>query len=324
MQEMQFIECVAERDIDLLFLEELHVSASFRSWLIGQAFELDVCYGQFLGAWHSVNHPTLGESDLVVLFADSAANLIALLIENKIDAIAQPEQGTRYRLRGRVGVDDGSWKSFRTLMTAPQAYLTGTTDAAEYDARLSYEQIRDWFRQSDAADHRSAFRARMLEEAIDQNRRGYRSTPHAAVTKFWSDYWQLACAEFPELRMNKPGMITAGSDWPDFRNKELGRGRIIVHKLARGAVDLQIASAGDAVEEITSRYRTLLTDGLDVVRAGQSASFRLQVPVVDRFAEFSSQVEAVRAGLSAASRLLKLSAHIEVAEPSTDPVRSSM
>ena len=55
MQELQFIECVAERDIDLLLLEEYHVSASFRSWLIGQAFEPDFCCGQFLGARHSVN-----------------------------------------------------------------------------------------------------------------------------------------------------------------------------------------------------------------------------------------------------------------------------
>jgi len=37
VQELQFIECVAERDIDLLLLEEYHVSASFRSWLIDKS-----------------------------------------------------------------------------------------------------------------------------------------------------------------------------------------------------------------------------------------------------------------------------------------------
>jgi len=77
VQEMQFIECVAERDIDLLLLEEYHVSAGFRSWLIGQAFEPDFYCGQFIEARHSVNHITLGESDLVVLFADGAGNRIA-------------------------------------------------------------------------------------------------------------------------------------------------------------------------------------------------------------------------------------------------------
>jgi len=97
VQELQFIECVAERDIDLLLPEEFHVSASFRSWLIGQAFELDFCCGQFFGARHSVNHITLGESDLVVLFADGAGNRIALLIENKIDALASvPLGGARF------------------------------------------------------------------------------------------------------------------------------------------------------------------------------------------------------------------------------------
>src|SRR6478672_5986605 len=60
MQDVQFIECVAERDIDLLLLEELHVSAAFRVWLVGQAFGQDVCCTRFLAAWHSVSHPTLG------------------------------------------------------------------------------------------------------------------------------------------------------------------------------------------------------------------------------------------------------------------------
>ena len=80
--------------------------------------------------WAIPQGMALRESDLVVLFADGAGNRIALLIENKIDAMAQPEQGGRYRLRGRVGIDgieDGSWKIFPTFTTATQAYLTGTT-----------------------------------------------------------------------------------------------------------------------------------------------------------------------------------------------------
>lgn len=71
MQQVQFIECIAERDIDLLLLEELHVSAAFRTWLVGQTFGPVVHCNTFLGAWHSVCHPTLGESDLVVRFEDS-------------------------------------------------------------------------------------------------------------------------------------------------------------------------------------------------------------------------------------------------------------
>jgi hypothetical protein len=310
VEEAQFIECVAERDIDLLLLEELHVSAAFRSWLLGQTFAQDVCCTRFLGAWHSVSHPTLGESDLLLLFEDSQDTKTALLIENKIDALPQVEQAARYRLRGEVGRKDGSWAKFCTCITAPQAYLAGTSDAGAYEARVSYESLRDWFRQSGASDERSAYKARIVQEAIEQNRRGYRPTPHAAVTQFWLDYWQLASAEFPQLRMKRPAQIPAGSDWPEFRPPAVGSGRRIVHKLAIGAVDLEIASAGDMTEEIAARNREVLDGRLEVVRTGKSASIRAIVPNVDRFGELSLQVEAVRAGLSAACRLLDLSVRV--------------
>lgn len=310
MQDVRFIECVAERDVDLLFLEELHVSASFRSWLLAEVFGPDVGCGNFLGAWHSVSHVTLGESDLVILFEDGQAHRTALLIENKIDAPPQPEQAARYRLRGHAGINDGKWRTFRTCIMAPQRYLAGTANTPEYDARLSYESIRGWFRQADPVDHRSAYKARMLDEAIEQNRRGYSPTPHAGVTQFWLDYWHLVTAEFPQLQMKEPGQIPAGSDWPEFRNSELGPRRIIVHKLASGVVDLQIASAGDSVEEIAVRNQEVLQGAFEVVRAGKSAAVRATVPKVDRFGDLPSQLEAVRAGLSAASRLLSVSARV--------------
>jgi hypothetical protein len=310
------MECVAERDIDLLLLEELHVSAAFRSWLVSQVVGPDSRHTQFLGAWHSVSRVTLGESDLVVLFADGSGSKFALLIENKINAQPQPEQAARYRERGLAGIGDGSWTGFRTCMTAPQAYLKATADAAGYDVGITYESVRDWFRQADPADQRSAYRAWLLEEAIKQNRRGYQSTPHAGVTKFWFDYWQIANTDYPELRMNKPGLISAGSDWPEFRNAELGPQRRIIHKLTAGAVDLEITAAGGALEELRTRNQPVLAEGVDLVLTGKSASFRVRVKKVDRFADVSVQIEAVREGLSAASRLLQLSPQIVVAESS--------
>jgi hypothetical protein len=311
MQDEQFIECVAERDIDLLLLEELHVSVAFRSWLLGQTFGQDVCCARFLGAWHSVSHPTLGESDLLLLFADTRGNSTALLIENKIDAPPQLEQAARYRLRGQAGLNHGSWTKFRTCIIAPQAYLGGIGDVGAYEVRLSYELIRDWFQQAGAKDERSTYKARIVQEAIEQNRRGYRPTPHAAVTQFWSDYWHLACAEFPQLQLKQPDQTPAESDWPQFRNSELGPGRRIVHKLADGVVDLEIGSAGAIVEQIAARNAEVVKGELEVVRTGKSASVRLRVPKVDRFGDLSSQLSAVRAGLSAASRLLALSSRIE-------------
>jgi hypothetical protein len=312
VEHLPFIECVAERDIDLLLLEELHVSAAFRSWVVGQTFGPDVCCARFLGAWHSVTHPSLGESDLLLLFEDGGGTRTALLIENKITAPPQPDQAQRYRSRGEVGSRDGSWAKFRTCIVAPNAYLAGTSEADQYEVRLSYESLQEWFLQGAASDGRSAYKARLVREAIEQNRRGYRGTPHEAVTQFWSDYWQLACAEFPQLRMNRPGPIAEGSDWPEFRSPELGSGRRLVHKLAAGAVDLEIASAGERSQEIAALNGEILEAGMEVVRTGKSTSVRVLVPKVDRLGDLSGQAEAVRAGLAAACRLLELSARVGV------------
>lgn len=307
----QFIEAVAERDIDLLLIEEMSVSVPFRSWLLDQMFEQNVHCGQFSGAWHSLVHPVLGESDIVGLFEDAHGTKTALLIENKIDAVAQPKQAERYRLRGLAGIQDNLWHGFRTCIVAPQAYLDTVADAERYDVRLSYESIRDWFQNFDRNDDRSAYRSQMVQEAIEQNRRGYSPNPHSGVTQFWMDYWELANAEFSALHMRKPSKIPANSDWPTFRPTKLGKGRRILHKLAMGVVDLEIDGAGDAVERILAENRNLLGDELKVMRTGKSASIRLEVPNVDRFAEVFSQVEATRMGLAAASRLLRLSAELE-------------
>ncbi len=303
MQNLQTFKAVAERDIDLLLIEELHVTASFRSWLLDYAFEGRDPSGQFLGAWHSVSHPTLGESDIVILFEDFQDNKAALLIENKIDAPAQPEQPERYRLRGGAGIEDGSWHKFRTCIMAPKAYMEARVHAESYDICISYESIRDWFQQW-GSDARSAYRARLMQEAIDQSRRGYSPDPHSGVTQFWFDYWELARVEYPELHMRKPGKIPAGSDWPMFRPGVLGQGRRIVHKLARGVVDLEIDGAAGVVEEIVALNRNVLGDQIAVMRTNKSASIRIEVTILDRFAGMPSQLVAARAGLSAASRLL--------------------
>ena len=67
LKDIQKLEAVAERDIDLLFIEELSISKSFRSWIYGMVWETNNHDLPFLGAWHSLTHPEYGESDIVVL-----------------------------------------------------------------------------------------------------------------------------------------------------------------------------------------------------------------------------------------------------------------
>lgn len=306
LENVQFLKYVSERDVDLLLLEEIHVSAPFRSWLIEQVCGPHVQCHSFLGAWHSVSDSAYGESDLVVRFVDNSGGVTAILIENKIDAPPQPDQAFRYRLRGDVGISKMFWRTFRTCITAPELYLAGTSEAEHYDVCLSYEMIRDAFQRSDPANERSVYRARVLSEAIEQNRRGYTPSPHHGVTKFWFDYWKLAEAEFRHLGMANQGQTPARHSWARFGIRCLGTTRWVIHKLDAGAVDYQLASGGDSIENVEQQYRHLLAEGFQVVKTGKSISLRIPVPEVDRFAEFELQANAVRDALNAATRFFNL------------------
>ena len=77
---IQKLEAVAERDIDLLFIEELNVSKSFSSWLYGMVWETSNHDLPFLGAWHSLTHPEYGESDIAAIFKDLKGRKTAILI----------------------------------------------------------------------------------------------------------------------------------------------------------------------------------------------------------------------------------------------------
>lgn len=295
MKNLSKLRYVAERDIDLLLLEELNVNQDFAGWFFQRVFGDAALPPKCVGAWHSVTHPQLGESDLVVVYEDESS----ILAENKVDAPAQPEQAARYRMRGEEGCNDGLWQRFITCILAPERYLNGNAEARHFCARLSYEEMRDWFRGQDTKRYK--YRAHVLDEAIEQNRRGYSPVADDDVTAFWCGYWDLATNNFPSLEMPRPGIKPANSDWPDFRPGILGKELNIVHKMAQGYVDLQVRGASERLDEI----RSYIDDSVfEVVAAGKSAAIRLVVPKVDRFGSFEAQKTRVLIALEAAHRLL--------------------
>jgi hypothetical protein len=303
MRAATILEAVAERDVDLLILEELAVSHEFLAWWLEQVKAEGGESAVVIHAQHSVSQPELGESDLVVLYSLPPSECHAVLIENKINAPAQPDQGLRYKRRGEVGVLAGTWRSFRTCIVAPQRYLDANGDASHYDARISYEVIRAWFLDREA-DSRAVFRARLLAEAIEQSRRGYTPEADERMTQFWRRYWECAADEFPELNLPEPGPKPAGSNWIEFRPEALGPDRRIYHKLPAGFVDLQLDGSACRLEAIKSDISSLLGSDTEVVITGKSSSIRVRVPPLNPFGDFGDQISAARTGMRAAFRLL--------------------
>lgn len=311
MEDLNFIEAASERDIDLLLLEELSVSEGFAAWLAEKAFGTSSLYYRTLGAWHSVTDPEFGESDVVLIFQATNNKNCAILIENKIDALPQTEQAQRYRRRGEKGQTSGQWDIFKTCIVAPQAYIDKTEDASGYDKAVSYEEIGQWFIDHSSEQVRGTYKSKLISEAIEQNRRGYTMTPDDHVTDFWKKYWEYAESHHPKLDMRRPGMKPAKSDWPDFRPRPLDKRFSIVHKLAKGNVDLQIAGAAEQLEELYDKYQNLLQDDMEFVKAGKSGALRINVRQIDRFGDFSVQREAVEQGMRAAEKLIEVALIIQ-------------
>ena len=279
------IECVLERDTDLLFLEEWSVNEKFAGWMLEQ-FGITEKFFRFDG-FHSVTDPQYGESDLL-LIAENESNKIALLLENKIDAVAQEEQAARYFLRAEKIRQELQLSCSEVGIIAPENYLLNNSEAANYPHCVSYESAAQWFASQN--DLRSQYRAAVLLAAVEKERRGYRPVKDEQVSQFWHDYWEYLQKTIPEVEMKEPNIVPVGSDWPELKFAWFPAKWKLIHKLSRGVLDLGTDLSSEAAEELEKK---LLDKGFLIVRTEKSYSIRLNVAVLDRNTPLAEQQDVL-------------------------------
>ena len=282
------VEAVQERDIDLLLLEEIISNAEFRKWLI-ELFGLEE-EKIFEGAWHSLTQGGLGESDLAIIYK-SETNKHLLLLENKINAGMQPDQAKRYKLRGENYKENGECNIFYTVLIAPEVYLD---KVVEFDFKLSYEQISDWF--SSQGGLRFNYKSQILQIAIEKQRRGYRSIPDEDATNFWTDYYNYASINHANLNMVKPpAKVPKGSDFVVFNPINIGvKGTgSFMHKLKAGNIDFQINSAAAKFEEMQLKLKGELLPNMEIVKAKKTLLIRLKMKSIDNTGSFQEQINKI-------------------------------
>ncbi|MBR3849040.1 MAG: hypothetical protein IKM36_00965, partial [Oscillospiraceae bacterium] len=141
---------VSERDMDLLFLEEFAVNKDFRDLFVRQIRDIDLNGYEVVSEEASFVDTALGESDLTIVL-ENKGHKVALLIEDKINAIAQPRQYERYVKRGNKGVQEKLYHAFYVFLIAPAEYFAGNESAQKYPLKVTYEECRDLFlNRSDA------------------------------------------------------------------------------------------------------------------------------------------------------------------------------
>ena len=271
-----FRQTVSESDIDWIFCIELNVSPEFRIWVAARLFP-ELKGFDHVQAWRSISDVN-GESDLLWLINTPDKGQMMGLIENKIDAIAQPDQYLRYVTRGEKLKGDGICQQYSVALLSPEKYRS--TDSSAYPIQISYEDIVTWLHGR--TDDRSKYLATIYEAAI--NKLGTNAPMDPDITHFRRQIWQLAKTEFPHLSVPQPGEVSATQYWVEMKHS----GYTIIYKtykekgkFTNSVVDLELAGRGDDVEALQQQYQALLAGTeITVVKTMGSASFSLPVPAI--------------------------------------------
>ena len=294
---------LAERDVDLLLLEELVVSPAFLRHFLTLGGIQNVDQLVVLSAERAATD-SIGESDILLrLLGPSGQHVV--LVENKISAAFQPRQAERYRLRGTLAVQGGA-VACHSILVAPSTYAGG--EPRDFDGRVHYEDLVDWLRRQ--GDFRSRYRADVLAMALQKGALGYHPILDEPASQFWNCYWLFTTRHAPELGLSKPGSKPAGSTFVYFNGAGLRPGIFLVHKMTHGHVDLEFSGWGSRLGELQVRIGPLLGDDLVIVKAAKSAAIRHAVPRVTLADRFEDQEEAVLQAIQAARRLQALAKNL--------------
>ena len=299
---------IMEHDIDMLLFEEFSCSEDFSQIFLSK---LNINHAEVSSIWQSKTDSELGESDMTVIF-DCGDRKIALLIEDKINAIAMPEQPSRYVLRGNKGISNGEFDAFYVFLVAPKQYLEQNEKAKEYPNKVSYEEIREYFEIK--GDKRKSFKLALLNFAIEKQKKGYNIIKNSFVTDFWRQYIDYKNQYFPNLNLivNNAIKPTYGI-WTYFRTKD---GNLIYHKSDQGNVDLTYNGCADKIDLIKQFVVKAIGDfyeqGFNVVKTGKSCAIRMRVPIIDFTKSFTEQTIFLRKTFESVEKLCAVSEKLDI------------
>ena len=286
---------VVERDIDLLVLDRLYTSKLLDLFLEEaglEGFEL-------VKATHSDIDPVHGESDIVAVIRKES-EIRGLLIEDKINAGAQPDQYERYHIRGT----DQFGSNYTVFLIAPQEDLASNYEAQhKYEHCISYEKMRDTCFKNDP------YAYALLTRAVTKKAKPDSSLVSPEKTAFWHayfDYQQEFAPDVPMLYTKRNHGYF--SDWPHFKVSPPIKKLEIIHKPnykgeTYGTVELEFEGMYHRMEQLKAATQNRLSPEMFWKRAGKSASLCIKVPMMDFSRNFDEYRDVMPEVLSAVRAL---------------------
>ncbi len=270
---LEFNNTITERDMDLLFAESVVTDPDFCNLLLDKT-DLKGKKFQIEKAELSKTDSNLGESDITVVI-DADGDRYGLLIEDKIDAIAMPEQHDRYVKRGKKGIKDGEYKDFRIFIFCPEKYYKNNEEAKLYEHLITYEECKKYF--DSKKDPHSLFRSKQIDQAITKAKKPASTTVNVKANTFLKQYISYQKENYPSLDLSTNE--DRNGWWTDYRT-ELGN-VYINHKIQEGHVDLtfpKAAEKSDKAKFIAEWVRQHKIPDATVVKAKKSVMIRIHVP----------------------------------------------
>ena len=264
---------VRERDMDILFLEAIVSDPDFAKLVLSKTVFVGKDF-KVIDAALSRTELHLGESDITVIL-EIDGQRIALLVEDKVDAIAMPDQHKRYQLRGEKGCQNGEWQAYEIFIFCPEKYREQNDEAKKYEHFLSYEECKTYF--DSKPDTINSVRSQQIAQAIVKAKKPPEANVDQDANVFFNQYLQFQQAYYPTLDM-RTSKFSSGW-WPHYGTR-LGDA-YLYHKTQEGSVILVFPNAANYMD-ITQNVATWLRNhGLPKVmakRAGKSIALSIEVP----------------------------------------------
>lgn len=293
---MFIFEKIEERDMDLVIMRAIAASPEFANLFLKPIGWTDA---KVIRVEHSLTDPQWGESDITVV-VEKGNSRLGLLIENKIDAAAMPDQCLRYQKRGEIGVNGGQYDDYEIYITAPQSYLNTNAEAQKYPHHLSYETMLNCFERLG-----SEFDCAVVRSAIKKKEHGYTVHEAPAITQFWQKLYAYTQTNEPRVSMYPPtGAKGSRSAWPQFKTSL--QGTSLYFKSGQGAVDLEFSGKLDESVRLKSEINIYKDDDMHWENTGRSLSLRIQVKGMNFNDPFEQYTDDIDLMLSAVHRLSSL------------------
>lgn len=307
---------ITERDMDLLFLEEFAASKSFSDLFFTQIGVFDYEIEQVIHSQHLAGEgvavaeagaeTSRGESDMTILYRHEG-NLHALLIEDKINACAQPNQFKRYVNRGNEAIKRNQYTSFHVFLVAPEQYI-GSPLATDYPLTVSYEEILKHFENQESV--RATFKAALLEKAIDKERSTYIiPVPSQKVMDFYDSYIEYVKTYYSvyQIETSKGAQHGSKSSWIVFSTKYAD---VKIKHKTRSSVDLLFKTGLDEAKRqgTLSQLESALKDIPEayIIAFSQEICVRIDVPSLDRGQSVYEQLDSMKQCMTALGQLYSI------------------